>query len=163
MLKISPLTPLKNNQGMATLEIIPIITVIVLLLNFSLGFFGAIHTGILQSISSRNYAFSTFAHRADLTYFRNSHGVKPIAFNEVGMRVHATISEKNDGSQFAAAARKIAFFDKANAAEVEGNNDRTHVETSNLAAGRNEKLSVNPIWIKTTYGICLNSDCKGIR
>lgn len=154
---------LLDNKGMATLEIIPIVTVIILLLNFSIGFFGAIHTGILQSISSRNYAFETFSNRSDLTYLKNT-GDSPadlLPYNKLGLRIHATMSEQSSGVSFVAAARKIAFFEKKNAVDIEGEDVKVHSETSNLAAGRNEKISVNPIWIKSSYGICLNSQCKG--
>ena len=51
---------LKNDHGMAVLEMIPIMIIVVLLLSFSFGFFGLIHTGILNSIGARNYAFETF-------------------------------------------------------------------------------------------------------
>ena len=163
MLKISNSPTRLNNKGMAVLEIIPIITVIVLLLNFSIGFYGSIHTGILQSISSRNYAFETFSNRSDLTYFRSTVPSDLMSYHEVGMRIHATKSEEDSSIRFIASARNIAFFEKKNAAEIEGNDGNSHVQTSNLASGRNEKLSVNPIWIKTTYGICLNSECKGIK
>lgn len=50
---------INNEKGMAVLEMIPILVVFVLFINFSLGFFGAIHSGILNSIASRNYAFET--------------------------------------------------------------------------------------------------------
>lgn len=165
MLKISNSPTRLNDKGMAVLEIIPIITVIVLLLNFSIGFFGAIHTGILQSISSRNYAFETFSNRSDLTYFSSMLGRSIISYQAEGMRVHGTIVkiDEKEEPNFYASTRNIAFFEKKNAAEIEGNDGNSHVQTSNLASGRNEKLSVNPIWIKTTYGICLNSECKGIK
>ncbi len=165
MLKKSYSPTSLNNKGMAVLEIIPIITVIVLLLNFSIGFFGSIHTGILQSISSRNYAFETFSNRSDLIYFRNTitSSSDLISYQESGMRIHGTKTEDDNSIRFTASTRNIAFFEKKNAAEIEGNDGNSHIETSNLASGRNEKLSVNPIWIKTTYGICLNSECKGIN
>ena len=59
---------LQNEKGMAALEIIPIVIIVVLLLSFSFGFFGVIHTGILNSMAARNYAFETFNHRSDLRY-----------------------------------------------------------------------------------------------
>lgn len=156
---------IKNEKGMAAFEIIPILLIIVMFLNFSIGFFGAIHTGILNSIASRNYAFETFRNRADLTYFRNNE----IEFSKFQSRVHGTISEKRMGSgagnvEWAATSRLIDFMSFSNrAAEEVGNTKGEHTKTRGLPAdGRISEgvhLGVNPIWVKTNYGICLNATC----
>lgn len=154
---------LKNQKGMAALELIPILFVIVLFINFSLGFFGAIHTGILNSIASRNYAFETFRNRSDLTYFRDQRDVQ---FTGQMFRLHGTISESQSGAttgtpNWIASARTIDFFSFNNrAAEVVGNTPEEHSRTLAVADGRNDRVSVNPIWIKTVYGICLRATCS---
>lgn len=159
MLKTRRSSMIKNEKGMAIFEVIPILVVIVLFVNFSLGFFGAIHTGILNSIASRNYAFETFRNRSSLVYFRD----KDVHFEKMGMRVHGTMTEKSAASpseEWRASARLIDFmnFDKR-AAEVVGNSKTGHSKVREIPDGRNQSLGVNPIWIKTTYGICLNSTC----
>ncbi|MEK2643775.1 hypothetical protein [Bdellovibrio sp. BCCA] len=153
---------LKNEKGMAVFEMIPIIVVIVLFLNFSIGFFGAIHTGILNSIASRNYAFETFRNRADLTYFRGNDG-EPLHFAKEKMRVHGTLTEKTLSSRgdtnWKASSRLIDFMEFDNrAADVVGT-QADHNKTRSIPEGRNTTVGVNPIWIRTTYGICLNSTC----
>ena len=159
--------PLNNEKGMAVFEMIPIIIVIVLLVNFSLGFFGAIHTGILNSIASRNYAFETFRHRSNLVYFRNNAtGSKESNFKEVGHRIHATISENASGNlKWLATARTIDFLDlkPKRTAEEKGSVASHNTTTWDVQDGvRFQKdEGVNPIWIKTTYGICLNARCDG--
>ena len=62
---------LSNQKGMAVFEIVPLLVLFVLLLNFVFGFFGIIHSGILNSIAARNYAFETFRNRTSLNYIRD--------------------------------------------------------------------------------------------
>lgn len=158
MLKNSKSFNINNEKGMAVFEMIPIIVVLVLFLNFSIGFFGAIHTGILHSIASRNYAFETFGNRADLTYFRNDpNGVG--TFTSIGVRVHGTSSENSSGQNWDASARKISFFNMSRSAVEETGSKTEHRNTASLEEGRNTRLGVNPIWVKTLYGICLNAKC----
>ena len=166
MLKQRPHNPLNNENGMAVFEMIPIIIVIVLLVNFSLGFFGAIHTGILNSIASRNYTFETFRHRSNLVYFRSTDAsVQTSHFQEVGHRIHGTTSESNKGQIWAATERAIDFLDlKPKRAAADAGSSASHNATTwDVQDGvRWQKdEGVNPIWIKTIYGICLNARCDG--
>lgn len=151
---------------MATLEMIPILIIVVLLINFSFGFFGVTHSAILQSIASRNYAFETFRYRANLTYF---HPLSDRLSNDkTQVRLHGIVSEAKgakDSNEFIAATRLIDFFTFAQgrATEVEGaTNSGLHVnKIQELNENRrNETVGANPVWIKTVYGICLNSTCK---
>ena len=159
---------LKNEKGMAIFEAIPIIIVIVLFLNFSFGFFGVIHTGILNSIASRNYAFETFRHRANLVYFRNTLDTEPSGvaeFSRSKSRLHGTISENSLGIlKWHATTRTIDFFDfSRRAVEKKGVSRSEHSRIRTLAGGRvSESVhgGVNPVWIKTAYGICMDSACE---
>jgi hypothetical protein len=151
--------PLRNEHGMAIMELIPIMIIIVILVNYSLGFFGAIHTGILNSIAARNYAFSTFNHRANLMYFRDTTGSSTIHFAKVGSRLHATVSENSpdNATQFFAASRPIDFLEKA---EAEGSPEVHNKKIYDVIDGkRNETNGVSPIWVRPQYGICLDSVC----
>lgn len=168
MLKSKKSSRIGNEKGMAIFEMIPIIVVIVLLINFSLGFFGAVHTGILNSIAARNYAFSTFNHRANLTYFRSTRNAE-IHYKNYGMRIHGTRDEQmSSGDNWAATKRKIDFFDFKGRAETAGGKNEHNNQVNNAVCDfgaqgctnpRNDRVSVNPIWIKTSYGICLNAAC----
>ncbi len=172
MLKSKKSSLIKNEKGMAIFEMIPIIVVIVLLINFSLGFFGAVHTGIMNSISARNYAFSTFNHRANLTYFRSTRNAE-IHYKAYGMRFHGTRDEAmNSGDNWTATKRKIAFFDFAGSQPEAGGSKGDHnnqtkaicdydsVNPAKCANPKNDKVNVSPVWIKTSYGICLKADCR---
>ncbi|MFZ4403611.1 MAG: hypothetical protein ACOYOK_05860 [Pseudobdellovibrionaceae bacterium] len=162
MLKLS--RRLSNEKGMAALEMVPLLIITVLVINFSLGFFGAIHSGILNSIAARNYAFETFRHRSNVTYFRQLGGEK-FDYVSMGSRLHATTSELKMGNNFKdffATSRPIDFFDfqPERQAELVGNANDHNTKTRNIAAvGERSTVAVNPIWIKTAYGICLNLKC----
>lgn len=150
-----------NEKGIAIFESIPIILVMIVLLNFSIGFFGVVHTGILNSIASRNYTFETFRHKFDHKYYK---GVSDHPYNKVGYRFHGTVSESanQDSSDWQATTRPIDFFDLKSKGRVEELGDiNTHnQQTLKIADGvRNKDISVNPVWIKTKYGICLNNAC----
>ena len=79
---------------MAFLEAIPVLIMLTLVFNFSLGFFGAIHSGILNSIASYNYSLETFRFKSNLVYFRPGGGTTNYA--KSSNRVHGTTQ---DGSE----------------------------------------------------------------
>lgn len=168
MLKQTP-RRLRDRKGMATIEMIPIMIVIAILINFALGFFGVIHTGILNSIAARNYAFETFRNRTNLMYF---HDVRQITtsdqhFKKYNSRVHGIASE-NRGSDNAAIVtlRKIGFGMSPDPGtktdqsvhEPGGGGDRG---VFGIEEGvRNEDVDSAPVWVRPAYGICLNAKCS---
>jgi len=152
---------MQNQKGMAVFEIIPILIIIVLLVNFSLGFFGAIHTGILNSMAARNYAFETFRHRSDLTYLRTGVGANDNAtYDKTGLRIHATVSDKNKGEslRFIATGRPIDFLAQQ---EATGTRDIHNKQIYSVKDGKRftGNGGVNPLWVRPQYGICLNAKC----
>lgn len=167
----------RNEDGMAIIESIPVLFMLVMVFNFSLGFFGAIHSGILNSIGSYNYAFETFRYRSNLTYFRP--GVKEKNYKASGNRVHGITK---DGSEQASNEAKgswpVTFRDitfnyikedpgrnLAGAVESErdyaGRNSPTNIwfATSEYEPTESSAIQTPRIWIKTIYGMCINADC----
>lgn len=164
MLKKQRKSSINNEKGMAIFEMIPIMVVIILFLNFSLGFFGAIHTGILNSIAARNYAFETFRNRSNLTYFRNLDATNKEEYSKLGHRIHGSIGENANGSKnWIATSRVIDFFDfqPRRAAERQGQQADHNKLSWDIKSGErfDKGNGVNPIWIKSQYGICLNAAC----
>jgi hypothetical protein len=153
---------LQNENGMAILELIPIMIIIVMLFNFSLGFFGAIHTGILNSMAARNYAFETFRHRSNLVYLRESVPIEDnVNFSTQNFRFHATVSDstKGDKSHFIATGRTIDFLAQL---EAKGSKDFHNKQVNTILDGKrftDKDSGVTPIWVRPQYGICLNSKC----
>lgn len=140
------------------MELIPIMIIIVLLFNFSMGFFGAIHTGILNSMAARNYAFETFRHRSNLAYLRE--GASDY-YARKGMRFHATTSDNKNGNNlvFIATGRPIDFLASL---ESRGSKDLHNNQIYNIVDGKRYTEGnggVTPIWVRPQYGICLDSKC----
>ncbi len=167
----------KSERGMAILESIPALFMLVVIFNFSLGFFGAIHSGILNSIASYNYTMETFRFRSNLMYFRPS-GATTDQYAKAMNRVHGVVAdgvktEDSKRARWPATVRPIAInsaitsLNKNNADNIDHSYKRKDISGNVWQANfdhspENEKDSpfTPEIWIKTVYGICLNADCK---
>ena len=178
----------KSEKGMAIIEAIPVLFMIVLIFNFSLGFFGVVHSGVLNSIASYNYSLETFRFRSNLNYFRPGGGLTH--YTKTQNRVHGTtqdgsedVGNEADG-KWPATLRGITFNfdatkpgrdlasvqDKQNAKIAVGEPDREFKTsplngsvwsvTSKSVPQTGQTVQTARVWIKTVYGICLNADCK---
>jgi len=170
----------QNEKGMAMLEAIPVLFTLVLIFNFSLGFFGAIHSGILNSIASYNYAVETFRFKSNLMYFRPGGGTTN--YSKSLNRVHGTTQDgsevqvgKEDKGKWPVTLRGITFnFIKDDAKRglasqgAESNRDWAdknsstniwHADSKYIPDGSNA-IQTPRIWVKTIYGICLNAVCE---
>lgn len=159
---------IKNENGNAMIEIIPILAIFILLVNFSLGFFGLIHSGILGSIASRNYAFETFRNRADLRYLRDEGPAENLTFTYTRseMRFHVIRSETaQNGLRFEATRRPIRFTEIRGVEDSLGDSEHDlkikNIVEGERASDRGIDEGVNPAWVRTAYGICLNAKCGG--
>lgn len=171
-----------SEKGNASIEIIPVLLLFAMLFNFTLGFFGIIHSGILNSIASRNYAFETFRNRTNLTYLRDIDSGRGLEtelrarYTKHNYRYHGIISESNGGSQnWIATKRPIRFTDVNNPDAVLSNasehntlvrNIQSNSKTSDIFSGQQAsegRSGVNPVWIQTMYGMCLNATCKKVN
>lgn len=149
---------LNNEDGMAIIEMIPVMIVVVILLNYTLGFFGAIHTGIINNIAARNYAFETFRQRSNLVYFRED--LKNTNYQKEKYRFHGIHGENSMSAESAiATTRRIAFAPEAVKLSDSGSVKVHNKDVDQITSARNDKTDVNPIWIKTAYGICINNEC----
>ena len=180
----------KSEKGMAIIESIPVLFMLVLVFNFSLGFFGAIHSGILNSIGSYNYTLETFRFRSNLVYFRPGGGITN--YSKSHNRVHGTIQDgsedagdnRDENKKWPVTLRGITFNYKSDTAGrdlaslQDGKNGKVGLtESSHAYSSANNpdnvwfmKSKATPqvgsavqtarVWVKTVYGICLNADCK---
>lgn len=155
-------SPLKNEKGFAVVESILLLFIFLILFWYSIGFFGITHTAVIQSIASRNYAFEIFRHRSHLWYFRTNSAV-PLRYHQFDNRVHGTNSEISasgqDRTQYAT-ERRVAMF-KSTDENAEGRTSSEHAKVgSAIQPGeRNTSLSIDPVWIRVQYGICLTAQC----
>lgn len=187
MLKTTKRKNKKSEKGMAIIEAIPVLFMLVLIFNFSLGFFGAVHSGILNSMASYNYALETFRFKSNLMYFRPGASITNNRLSQ--NRIHGTTQDGTEAlieekGKWPATLRAITFNYKP---DTPGR-DLANVQDSKngklpLSEPEREYKSTPPdnnvwsftsksvpkdgnsvqtarVWIKTVYGICLNADCK---
>lgn len=159
---------LTNRRGNAIVEIVPILAIFILIINFSLGFFGLIHSGILNSIGARNYAFETFRNRANLTYLRDvSDSDFTFTYTKSQQRFHVIKNETAPigGERFYATRRPIKFSDIQEVANEKGTiadreKDKSIIEGQRVSDVGIEE-GVNPVWVRSAYGMCLVAECGG--
>lgn len=159
LFKLSKL--IRSEQGMATVETVPLLLIFVVLMSYTLGAFGIIHTGILQSIAARNYAFETFRNRSSLEYFRDT-TTRLISFRPYGTRLHAIVSDRvgTQNDTFFPTERPIRIGIEIN--QVVGRTREIHINRvpADIARGkRNETVETNPVWVINQYGMCLDPRC----
>lgn len=154
---------IQNQKGMAVIEMIPMMIISAVIINFSFGFFGAIHSGVLQSIAARNYALEIIGHRTNYSYFRDG-GTFIGSYRKIGSRIHTVVSEsRNDGQTFFATKRPIQYLvGKYVNIEDKGTVQDHMTEVNNVKPGvqYTDKDGVTTIWVKPIYGICLSAECK---
>ena len=161
------LTILQDEKGLATVETIPLLVLFLVLLAYSFGSFGIIHTGILNSIAARTYAFETFRGRANVTYFRDN--VLVIEhYARHGNRIHGIKQELRPGDTDSASGfRSTERPVRMGLGAIPGDASRTTASTHNEKVFTDVKeqiqtqIGVSPAWVMTQYGICINAACGG--
>jgi len=151
-----------NQSGMASIESIALITVFSTLVAYALGLFVVIHTGILNSIAARTYAWETFSHRTNLTFFRDNRGPGSLITQhtkDLGYRAHTITSEKSPNTSAATFFATERYISSVPPDEMLGRNAGAHARLGELV--KRERNEINPVWIRTVYGICLNAQCGG--
>lgn len=153
---------LNNNKGFASIEATILIVLFISLAYYTFGFFGVVHTGVIHNIHARTYAMETFRHRANLMYFRSNRASDPLHFYNIGTRLHGINTDSVDfAGQQVATERPITMGLELEEAGRQASVHSRDVMSRVPASGRNTSVSVNPVWIMTMYGLCLNSRCGG--
>ncbi len=160
---------LQNQSGLATIETIPLLAIFLILLAYSFGSFGIIHTGILNSIAARTYAFEIMRGRTNVSYFRDMPGYPDLAHYKLrGNRIHGIRNEFRPGdvdtdSGFRSTERPLriglgAIPADATRTTASIHNERVFTEVSEQVQ---TSVGVSPAWIMTQYGMCINATCGG--
>ena len=151
---------LRNQRGLAMIETVPLIVIFVVLTSFAMGFYGVVQTAILNSIGARTYSFETFRQRTNLTYHREDgtglDAGKLLNYVARGWRYHAVQEAGDDREKFVPTARTITIDQTAPAGDTSVATHNTNIYS---LQPRNERISVNPVWVMVGYGICLNAQC----
>ncbi len=142
----------KSESGFALLEAVAFLFIFIVLTVYTIDFFTAIHTGIVNSIAARTYLFETLQHRSDITLLRQGppeRDKNPSYVNE-HYRFHAVVDEEqnpDDTDSNPSAGRTLTQADSTLPHEV---NDLKFNSKKNKTAS---------IYIKTGYGICIDAKC----
>lgn len=161
---------LQNERGLATVETVPLLLLFVILLAYSFGSFGIIHTGILNSIAARTYAFETFRNRTSVVYFRDAGGDgsgRKMHFQTMQNRIHGIMQEIRPGEggsndmNFKATERPLRIGFGGIPADNSRNTASIHNERifSDVREQQQAQVGVSPAWVMTQYGICINAAC----
>lgn len=158
---LRPSNPIKNQKGIASVETVVLMVIMIALIYYSFGFFGVVHTAIIHNIHSRTYAFETFRHRTNLMYFRSNRITATSHFYNQASRLHGIQHERdNGGGGQVATERSIAMGFEL---DEDNRNVQIHNQTlrGQIASGsRNDSVGVNPVWITVMYGMCFTADCS---
>ena len=147
-LKASAKIFLKSQKGVAVVEMLPLLAVFILLFGLTFGFWTAIHSGILQSIAARHYAFEVINNRTHFVYHRDNN--EPTSakqyYRKNGHRFFAVVEKQTSILKLQPREKELSLF----------NNNPMGIPKARQAD------KVNPIWLKMGYGICIDFECGGV-
>jgi hypothetical protein len=163
---------LNNQNGVALVELVPLLGLFILLVNFSLGFFGLIHSGIINSIAARTYAFEAIGNRSNLVYLRDQVDTDLREYVSVGQRFFGIKSDSTGSSaiaEWAVTKRPIKFTDISADRNIDFDQpirDRELLKIKDDARASEVAASfveddIKFFWVRVMYGICLNATCTG--
>lgn len=149
----------KDEDGMATLEAIPLLICFLVLISHAFGFYGIIQTGILNSIAARTYAYETFRHRSNLHFFRENRFRRSSHYFTSNNRIHGVNASGSNAQGSIATERQLAIgMTVADEGRTNATVHNNQIYNINEGA-RNGTTSTSPVWIMVSYGICLSAEC----
>ena len=137
-----------NQRGVAMVEMLPLLAIFVLLFGLTFGFWSSIHSGTLQTISARHYAFEVINNRTHFIYHRDTLAPQGNTsyYEKDGKRFFAVVEFQPGGTPNIVAEKKsLSLFDK-DSLRITGDPQSNRPQT-------------NPIKLKTGYGICIDFKC----
>lgn len=148
-----------SEKGFASVEATVLLVLFSVMIYYSFGFFGIVHTGIVHNIHARTYAFEIFRHRSNLMYFRSNDVTLIKHYYHLMTRLHGVNTDsENKYNKQRATERPISF---GLSLDESGRDPSTHSDgVYGISSERNRSVGVNPVWITVMYGLCLNSQCE---
>ena len=154
------------------IEILPLLVMFIVFFSLLLGFFGIVHSGTLSSIAGRHYAFEVINQRTHLEVHRDYRGLQPSSDSEIyypNLRAFAVVSfQEGEDTQPIVSNRGLNFFYDIDRKNEENpgkgllepsKNSFSAPRRSDQPGHRSHVSPRNPVWIMTTYGICIKADC----
>lgn len=165
----------RKKRGVAVIELVMMLTIFIFVIISLYGSWGVIHSGILNSIAARSYAFVIINNRSNLN-FLHEFSPAPLEnnYHKYGIRYFATTQQSAEdtfiartetidigGGSWSSSTdrqRGILGFD------VRGGRSDDWTDLSSLGRirpnQRNTDIEKRVIKLKQAYGICLNSKCN---
>ena len=177
-----------SQRGIAFFEVLPLLVIFVVLVGVLVGLWGAIHSGILQSISARHYAFEVLNNRTHFEWHRDYDGTlspQPMIGSQNSSQEDLSAFHRDMHMRFfAVRSDKLAAFDPSQVEEIvttrginffheisraPSDNPQGLIDAFKGQSGddqfhrdvwvQEDAVPVNPLWIMVGYGICLDADC----
>ena len=147
-----------NDRGIAYVEMIFLIPVLVMFFGLTIGLWSSIHSGTLRSIAARHYAFEVLNNRTEYVYHRDTKDDNSSVsyYKKEGYRVFANVKyeESRTPGEYTPPRNWLNLFPKD-----ERDIDGVPI-TKNKTKNGCEK--VEPvIEFRIAYGICLDYTCGG--
>ena len=175
---------LKQQKGIALFEMLPLLVVFIALIGLTVGLWGAVHSGVLQSIAARHYAFEVINNRSHFEYHRDydrtTLGSSSLMYNRLNdapdldgyfhgkneMRFFGILGDKApDAKDPYVTHRGINFFEEIGRDYQQNPKGQIGTQEETLGASFHNNTSasglraVNPLWIMVGYGMCLDCLC----
>lgn len=152
-----------NQKGMAILETVPMVLIFITLVGFTLGFYGVTQRMILASIAARSYGFELIRHRTNINYLRDVRDGGVHSYHLTKSRLFASRGSSGTTNDFVAEKMPISFPPRnpAGLGSEDAHNTSAYEDLSRgaLQNKRNTKHLFDRVWIKNSYGICIDSGC----
>ena len=147
---------LKSQNGIAYVEMLPLLVLFVLLFGLSFGLWASIHRATLKSIAARHYSFEVLNNRTHYIYHRDTESANDYKayYGENGLRFFANVYKQSGRTPaLKKETARLSLFDEG----VTKINPPSSKNSTRIPVGEQK----NPIEIKTGYGICIDTpDCN---
>jgi len=144
---------LKNQRGIAYVEMLPLLVLFVLMFGLSFGLWTSIHRATLKSIAARHYSFEVLNNRTHYIYHKDTREASSSRdyYAKNGMRFFANVAYQESESpelQRETKNNSLSLFD-------DGITQIHSPKASNSSDFPDEQT--NPIKAEIGYGICIDT------
>lgn len=152
---------LGDSSGVAMVELLPFVVLILVLVSLTFGLWSSIHAGTLGSIAARHYAFEVMNNRSNFNCHRDT--VECIGtsqyYKKMGYRFFAVVKEDQPpppALELKLKRRPINLFEGFNRSFI---NKTQFINNNPPSGGPLPPLYPKHIRLKQGYGICVNCNC----
>ena len=136
---------LKNQRGVAYVEMLPLLVLFVLLFGLSFGLWTSVHRATLKSIAARHYSFEILNNRTHYIYHKDTSDAH--YYKKKGKRYFANVDYQPIEDPFLYhESPDLTLFSKG------------ITKINDPKPENSDKAQTNPIRIQIGYGICIDTE-----